>query len=108
MKIKSRGLSENEDRRMEDELTGLLEWPARKLLEKRAPADYATPAGSRHPIDYGAEGGPTVSVRVQEKFGLTRHPSVGEPAKTLILAPTSPQHRPTQTRRDIAVSLVGS
>ncbi|MBB5706262.1 ATP-dependent helicase HrpB [Sphingopyxis panaciterrulae] len=98
----SRGLRDIPDRRLVDALTGLLDWPALQLLEKRAPADYATPAGSRHPIDYGAEGGPTVAVRVQELFGLTRHPSVGEPPVPLVLALTSPAHRPIQTTRDIA------
>src|SRR3546814_13726607 len=85
-----------------------LDWPARQLLEKHAPADYATPAGSRHPIDYGAEGGPTVSVRVQEMFGLTRHPSVGETPVPLILALTSPAHRPLQTKSEIASFWDGS
>jgi len=97
----SRGLRDIPDRRLVDALMGLLDWPARQLLEKRAPAEYMTPAGSRHPIDYGAEGGPTVSVRVQELFGLARHPSVGEPPVPLILALTSPAHRPIQTTRDI-------
>src|SRR3546814_19824893 len=64
--IDSRGLRDITDRRLADALAGLLDWPARQLLDKRAPAEYATPAGSRNPIDYGAEGGPTVSVRVQE------------------------------------------
>ncbi|SKB25414.1 ATP-dependent helicase HrpB [Sphingopyxis flava] len=97
----SRGLRDIADRRLVDALMSLLDWPARQLLEKRAPAEYATPAGSRHPIDYAAEGGPTVSVRVQELFGLARHPSVGEPPVPLILALTSPAHRPIQTTRDI-------
>src|SRR3546814_9506184 len=39
---------------------------------------------------------------VQEMFGLTRHPSVGEPPVPLVLALTSPAHRPIQTTRDIA------
>ncbi len=97
-----RGLRDIGDRRLADALTGLLDWPARQLLEKRAPADYVTPAGSRHAIDYGAEGGPAVSVRVQEMFSLTRHPAIGDPPLPLVLALTSPAHRPIQTTRDIA------
>ena len=103
-----RGLRDIPDRKLVDALLGLLDWPARQLLEKLAPADYATPAGSRHPIDYGAEGGPTVSVRAQEMFGLTRHPSVGDPAVPLVIALTSPAHRPIQTTRDIASFWGGS
>ena len=103
-----RGLRDIGDRKLADALTGLLDWPARQLLEKHAPADYATPAGSRHPIDYGADGGPTVSVRVQELFGLSRHPTIGDPPVPLVLALTSPAHRPIQTTRDLASFWGGS
>ena len=103
-----RGLRDVGDRRLADALLGLLDWPARQLLEKLAPADYATPAGSRHAIDYGADGGPTVSVRVQEMFGLGRHPAIGDPPVPLVLALTSPAHRPIQTTRDIASFWSGS
>ena len=103
-----RGLRDIGDRKLADALMAMLDWPARQLLEKHAPADYATPAGSRHPIDYGADGGPTVNVRVQELFGLARHPTVGDPPVPLILALTSPAHRPIQTTRDIASFWGGS
>lgn len=105
---KTRGLRDLGDQGLADALSGLLDWPARQLLEKLAPADYATPAGSRHAIDYGADGGPTVSVRVQEMFGLTRHPTIGDPPVPLVLALTSPAHRPIQTSRDIASFWSGS
>jgi len=105
---KSRGLRDIGDQRLADALSGLLDWPSRQSLEKLAPADYATPAGSRHAIDYGADGGPTVSVRVQEMFGLARHPLIGEPPIPLVLALTSPAHRPIQTSRDIASFWSGS
>ncbi|MBA3941949.1 MAG: ATP-dependent helicase HrpB [Sphingopyxis sp.] len=105
---RSRGLRDIGDQRLADALSGLLDWPARQLLEKLAPADYATPAGSRHAIDYGADGGPTVSVRVQEMFGLARHPAIGDPPIPLVLALTSPAHRPIQTSRDIASFWSGS
>lgn len=104
----ARGLRDIGDRRLTDALMGLLDWPARQLLEKLAPADYTTPAGSRHAIDYGAEGGPTVSVRVQEMYGLARHPTVGDPPIPLVLALTSPAYRPIQTSRDIASFWSGS
>ncbi len=103
-----RGLRDIGDRRIADALMALLDWSARQLLEKHAPADYATPVGSRHAIDYGADGGPTVSVRVQEMFGLAQHPTVGDPPVPLVLALTSPAHRPIQTTRDIASFWGGS
>ena len=103
-----RGLRDIGDRKLADALMGMLDWSARQLLEKHAPADYATPVGSRHAIDYGADGGPTVSVRVQELFGLARHPAIGEPPVPLILALTSPAHRPIQTTRDLVSFWNGS
>ena len=105
---KSRGLRDIGDQRLADALSGLLDWPARQLLEKLAPADFITPAGSRHAIDYGADGGPTVSVRVQEMFGLARHPVIGDPPIPLVLALASPAHRPIQTSRDIVSFWSGS
>ncbi len=103
-----RGLRDVGDRKMADALMAMLDWPARQLLEKHAPAEYLTPVGSRHPIDYGADGGPTVSVRVQELFGLARHPLVGDPPVPLVLALTSPAHRPIQTTRDLVSFWSGS
>ncbi|MDP3781677.1 MAG: ATP-dependent helicase C-terminal domain-containing protein, partial [Sphingopyxis sp.] len=103
-----RGLRDIGDRKLTDALMGLLDWSARQLLEKHAPADYLTPVGSRHPIDYGADGGPTVSVRVQELFGLARHPVIGDPPVPLVLALTSPAHRPIQTTRDLVSFWGGS
>lgn len=103
-----RGLRDIGDHRLTDALSQMLDWPARQLLEKLAPADYVTPAGSRHAIDYGAEGGPQVAARVQEMFGLAQHPTVGDPPIPLVLALTSPAHRPIQTTRDIASFWTGS
>lgn len=105
---RSRGLRDIGDQRLAEALLALLDWPARQLLEKLAPADYATPAGSRHAIDYGADGGPTVAARVQEMFGLARHPVIGDPPVPLVLALASPAHRPIQTTRDIASFWSGS
>ncbi|MDO9363316.1 MAG: ATP-dependent helicase C-terminal domain-containing protein, partial [Sphingopyxis sp.] len=103
-----RGLRDIGDRKLADALMATLDWSARQLLEKHAPPDYATPVGSRHPIDYGADGGPTVSVRVQELFGLARHPVIGDPPVPLVLALTSPAHRPIQTTRDLVSFWSGS
>ena len=63
--------------------------------------DMSTPAGSSHPIDYTADGGPTVEMRPQALFGLARHPMVGDGQVPLILSLTSPAGRPIQTTRDL-------
>ena len=80
-------------------LEGLLGWAARQAVERLAPSHFETPAGSRHAIDYAAEAGPTVTVRVQALFGLAEHPRAG--GAPLVLSLTSPAGRPIQTTRDL-------
>ena len=52
-------------------LDALLPWSLRKRLDAEAPTHFSAPSGSSVPIDYEAEQGPTVSIRVQELFGLS-------------------------------------
>jgi ATP-dependent helicase HrpB len=91
-------------------LAGALEtrlgWTGRQAVERNAPREFETLAGSRHPIDYAAEAGPTVTVRVQALFGLAEHPLAG--GEPLILSLTSPAGRPIQTTRDLPGFWAGS
>jgi ATP-dependent helicase HrpB len=82
-------------------LQGLLGYQALQQLNRLAPAEFATPAGSRHSIDYSATAGPTVEVRAQALFGLSSHPTIANGAVPLVLAITSPAGRPIQTTRDL-------
>nr|WP_315381939.1 ATP-dependent helicase HrpB [uncultured Sphingomonas sp.] len=81
-------------------LQNLLGWDGQKTLDRLAPARFETPAGSSHAIDYAAEAGPTVEVRVQALFGLAEHPVIGGNVP-LVLSLTSPAGRPIQTTRDL-------
>ena len=47
-----------------------LSWSQRATLDELAPTHYATPSGSRVPIDYADPNGPVLAVRLQEMFGL--------------------------------------
>jgi ATP-dependent helicase HrpB len=82
-------------------LDALLGWQGRKAVDRLAPSHFETPAGSHHPIDYEAEGGPAVAARVQTLFGLTRHPMLAGGIVPLVLSLTSPAGRPIQTTRDL-------
>ncbi|WP_294189746.1 ATP-dependent helicase HrpB [uncultured Sphingomonas sp.] len=84
-----------------DALRNLIGWDAQRQIDRLAPADFTTPAGSTHAIDYAAEAGPTVTLRVQSLFGLAEHPVVGEACVPLVLSLTSPAGRPIQTTRDL-------
>jgi ATP-dependent helicase HrpB len=89
-------------------LDALLGYPGGRAVDRLAPASFAAPAGSSHAIDYQAEAGPTVTVRVQALFGLTDHPAVADGREPLVLALTSPAGRPIQTTRDLPGFWAGS
>src|SRR3546814_19165907 len=86
----------------------MLGWEGGRALERMAPARLATPAGSRHEIDYPVDGGPTVHVRVQALFGLKAHPMAAGGAVPLTLALTSPSRPPIHTPRDLPRTSAGS
>ena len=82
-------------------LQGVLGWEGERTVDRLAPDRLTTPAGSSHPIDYAADGGPTAEMRPQALFGLSVHPTVGDGRVPLILSLTSPAGRPIQTTRDL-------
>ncbi len=94
-------VSELSERELTDALLGLVPWGLRRRLETEAPTHVSAPSGSRIPIDYAAEGGPKVSIRVQELFGLDRHPAIAGSRVPLLLELLSPAHRPVQITRDL-------
>jgi ATP-dependent helicase HrpB len=82
-----------------DALLGQLDWDARQRLDRLAPREFATPAGTSHAIDYSGPDAPAVEVRVQALFGLEAHPMIGK--TPLLLKLTSPAARPIQATRDL-------
>ena len=86
---------------LSDALVTLLPWELRARLETEAPTHFEAPTGTQLAIDYEAEQGPTIAVRLQELFGLTAHPSIAKGAVPLVLELLSPAHRPVQVTRDL-------
>jgi ATP-dependent helicase HrpB len=86
---------------LSDALMTLLPWELRARLEREAPTHFEAPTGTMLAIDYEAEQGPTIAVRLQELFGLTTHPSLAKGAVPLVLELLSPAHRPVQVTRDL-------
>ena len=72
-----------------------------RRLDEEAPTHFSAPTGTAAPIDYEAEGGPSIALRVQELFGLPEHPSVAGGRIPLTLHLLSPAHRPIQITRDL-------
>ncbi|MEJ5975569.1 ATP-dependent helicase HrpB [Novosphingobium sp. PS1R-30] len=97
----NRRLDTLEGGKLHEALRNRLTYDDRQRLEKLAPAEFRSPAGSTHAIDYTDEGGPSVEVRVQALFGLDRHPGFGQPPQPLLLKLTSPGGKPIQVTRDL-------
>ncbi|HEY8214147.1 MAG TPA: ATP-dependent helicase HrpB, partial [Methylocystis sp.] len=86
---------------LEAALVGLLPYDLSRRLDAEAPAYFETPAGARHALDYSAQNGPVLAVRVQELYGLASHPTLARGRAALTLELLSPAHRPIQTTRDL-------
>jgi ATP-dependent helicase HrpB len=86
---------------LSEALLSLLPWELRSRLEREAPTHFEAPTGTQLAIDYEAEQGPTIAVRLQELFGLNTHPAIARGAVPLVLELLSPAHRPVQVTRDL-------
>ncbi|HYD88504.1 MAG TPA: ATP-dependent helicase HrpB [Vitreimonas sp.] len=82
-------------------LQGVLSFAQRRLLDAEAPTRFETPLGSSLLIDYEADGGPALDVRLQEMFGQDKHPTIANGRVPLSLRLLSPAHRPVQTTKDL-------
>jgi ATP-dependent helicase HrpB len=86
---------------LSEALMGLVAFELRARLDREAPTHFKAPTGSMLAIDYEAEPGPTIAVRLQELFGLTTHPAIAKGKVPLVLELLSPAHRPVQVTRDL-------
>ena len=82
-------------------LSACLPWDMTRRLDAEAPTHFEAPTGSRVAVDYEAEGGPVLAIRVQELFGLSTHPSLAGGRVPLTLHLLSPAHRPIQITKDL-------
>ena len=94
-------LNDLSDQDLKEALSTLIEWSKLQGLDRLVPRRFEAPTGNQFTIDYGAEAGPTVEIRVGELYGLTEHPCVGARRVPLVLSLLSPAHRPIQVTRDL-------
>jgi len=95
------GLGEIGPDLLSDALRSLLPWNLQRRLDAEAPTHIEVPTGSQIPVDYGSGEGPVLAVRVQELFGLDKHPTIAGGRVPLILHLLSPAQRPIQITRDL-------
>ena len=81
-------------------LMALVPHDLQRKVDALAPTHFDAPSGSHVPIRYDGEW-PVLSIRVQELFGLERHPAIANGTVPLTLELLSPAHRPIQTTRDL-------
>lgn len=94
-----RGLADLTPDLLDGALRSLIPWDLQRRVEAELPTHWTAPTGNRAQIDYEAEGGPRVEIRVQEVFGLNEHPMVA--GRPLTLALLSPARRPIQLTQDL-------
>jgi ATP-dependent helicase HrpB len=79
----------------------VLSWEMRKRLASLAPATLTVPSGRTMPIEYEADGSVSVSVKLQELFGLGETPTLGPNKIPVTFHLLAPNGRPVQTTRDL-------
>ena len=94
-------LSQLSAEELSNAIQALVPWDIRRRIDAAAPTHFSAPSGSSVPIDYEAEEGPKLSIRVQELFGLDRHPSIAGGKVALVVELLSPAQRPVQVTRDL-------
>ncbi|MFT4014185.1 MAG: ATP-dependent helicase HrpB [Paracoccus sp. (in: a-proteobacteria)] len=73
-------------------------WDGQQRLDREAPAHFVTPLGRKVPIDYDHET-PSIELKLQELFGLARHPVVGGRALRIFML--SPGGKPVAVTSDL-------
>jgi ATP-dependent helicase HrpB len=81
-------------------LMSLIPHDLQRRIGVLAPTHFDAPSGSHVPVRYDGEW-PVLAIRVQELFGLDRHPAIADGKVPLTLELLSPAHRPIQTTRDL-------
>ena len=93
-------------------LLSLLDYKQQKILDNIAPEHFVGPTGRRCPIRYSAEQAPIVSLPMQELYGVSVTPNVGDSqhktSVSLIIELLSPAKRPIQVTQDLVAFWQGS
>jgi ATP-dependent helicase HrpB len=73
----------------------------RRLLDRMAPDAIGLPSGRSARLEYGDDGSVSLSVKLQELFGLANTPRVGPADTPVTIALLAPNGRPVQVTRDL-------
>lgn len=87
---------------LQDALGSLLSWPQQQELERQLPRSLDVPSGSTVDIDYTAEHGQVLAVKLQEVFGWQDTPRLADGRIALTMHLLSPARRPIAVTGDLA------
>ena len=77
-----------------------LDFEQLRLLDRLCPEFFTAPTGMTFPIDYSGEQ-PTLSIPIQQLYGVTTHPVAGKNSIPLRIELLSPARRPVQISCDL-------
>lgn len=84
-----------------DALLQRLSYAQQQQLQQLLPTHWQAPTGSKLSIDYGADGGPRLSVRVQEMYGQMQSPTVLQGRLNITVELLSPSRQPLQLTQNL-------
>ena len=99
--IELSGLSTIQSGELTNALKNWLQWNITSEIDRLAPTNWTSPTGRNVKIDYDGEQAPMISIRVQELYGQTRHPSICDGAIPLTLSLLSPAQRQVALTKDL-------
>jgi ATP-dependent helicase HrpB len=82
-------------------LQALLDWRLQRELDSVAPLRLQIPSGRTASLDYTADEGPLLAVKLQELFGLADSPTVCRGRRAVLVHLLSPAGRPMAVTRDL-------
>jgi ATP-dependent helicase HrpB len=85
----------------EVDLSAAVPWHVRQQLDELAPERIVVPSGRAARVEYEADGTASVSVKLQELFGLADTPRIGPRREPILLVLLAPNGRPVQMTRDL-------
>lgn len=96
------GFAELRSRITDAAIENAMTFDQRRDLDRLAPETFRLPGGRSARIDYGRVGGPAISARIQELFGLVESPRVAGGAVVVGVEILGPNQRPVQMTDDLA------
>lgn len=99
--VETHGLNAISPTRLGRAFLDTLDWSVASVLDQLAPVHWALPSARSVAIDYVSDQAPMISARVQDFYGLTRHPAIADGQVPLTVSLLSPAQRPVAVTKDL-------